>query len=142
MSQSPIIRISTAALIRGDGRMLLVRKRGTAAFMQPGGKIDAGETPLTALCRELREELGLTIDPDRASYLGHFTAPAANEAGHHVDAQCFLLALDDHVEARAEIAELLWIDPFDLPDLTLAPLSRDMILPLVRGRLQGGSVTL
>jgi 8-oxo-dGTP diphosphatase len=38
-----------AALIRdGDGRVLLVRKRGTAAFMQPGGKRDAGETDVAA----------------------------------------------------------------------------------------------
>jgi 8-oxo-dGTP pyrophosphatase MutT (NUDIX family) len=33
-----------AALISDDaGRVLLVRKRGTTAFMQPGGKRDAGE---------------------------------------------------------------------------------------------------
>jgi 8-oxo-dGTP diphosphatase len=32
-----------AALIRdGAGRVLLVRKRGTMAFMQPGGKRDSG----------------------------------------------------------------------------------------------------
>jgi 8-oxo-dGTP diphosphatase len=37
-----------AALIRdGAGRMLLVRKRGTA-FMQPGGKSDPGEDDITA----------------------------------------------------------------------------------------------
>ena len=34
-----------AALIRDEaGRVLLVRKRGTAGFMQPGGKRDAGES--------------------------------------------------------------------------------------------------
>ena len=33
-----------AAVIRDDsGRVLLVRKRGTTAFMQPGGKRDTGE---------------------------------------------------------------------------------------------------
>ena len=33
-----------AALIRDRaGRVLLVRKRGTTAFMQPGGKRDSGE---------------------------------------------------------------------------------------------------
>ena len=43
-----------AALIRDDlGRMLVVRKRGTEAFMQPGGKRDAGEDDLTALGREI-----------------------------------------------------------------------------------------
>jgi 8-oxo-dGTP diphosphatase len=52
------IRI-VAALIRDDaGRVLLVRKRGTAAFMQPGGKRDPGEDDVTALAREIDEELG------------------------------------------------------------------------------------
>ena len=51
-----------AALIRDeDGRVLLVRKRGTAAFMQPGGKRDPGESDIQALARELGEELGCRV---------------------------------------------------------------------------------
>ena len=46
-----------AALIRDpDGRVLLVRKRGTEAFMQPGGKRDVGESDVAALSREIAEE--------------------------------------------------------------------------------------
>jgi len=52
------IRI-VAALIRDEaGRVLLVRKRGTTAFMQPGGKRDPGEDDMAALAREIAEELG------------------------------------------------------------------------------------
>jgi len=40
-----------AALVRDDGRALLVRKRGTSAFMQPGGTRDAGESDVAALSR-------------------------------------------------------------------------------------------
>lgn len=74
---STTIRIAAALLIGGDGQTLLVRKRGTQAFMQPGGKIDAGEQPAQALARELHEELNLHIDPGQALYLGHFTPPAS-----------------------------------------------------------------
>ena len=57
-----------AALIRDhSGRVLLVRKRGTKAFMQPGGKLDAGEDDITALSREISEELGCILDPDFGS---------------------------------------------------------------------------
>jgi 8-oxo-dGTP diphosphatase len=57
------IRI-VAALIRDDaGRVLLVRKRGTTAFMQPGGKRDAGEDDIAALSREVAEGAGPRLDP-------------------------------------------------------------------------------
>src|SRR4029077_1813082 len=68
-----------AALIRDDaGRVLLVRKRGTSAFMQPGGKRDAGESDIAALARELVEELGCRVNEDSARALGVFNCDAAN----------------------------------------------------------------
>ena len=45
----PTIRIA-AALIRNErGEVLLVRKRDTQAFMQPGGKLEPGESAAAAL---------------------------------------------------------------------------------------------
>jgi 8-oxo-dGTP diphosphatase len=60
----PTILVSAAALIDRDGRILLARRpdgkhlAGTWEF--PGGKIEAGESPETALIRELDEELGIS----------------------------------------------------------------------------------
>ncbi len=130
-----IIHIAAALLIGPDGRTLLVRKRGTEAFMQPGGKIEAHEQPARALARELEEELGLVIDPTHASYLGSFSAPAANEPGFVVQAELFLLTIDANVTPAAEIEEVRWIDPATDGDLTLAPLTRDVILPFYRASL-------
>ena len=71
-----------AALIRDDdGRVLLVRKRGTTAFMQPGGKRDAGESDVAALSREIVEELGCRVTENSARPLGVFDCVAANEPG-------------------------------------------------------------
>ncbi|QXH52634.1 NUDIX domain-containing protein [Pseudomonas fakonensis] len=129
------IRIAAALLIDAQGRTLLVRKRGTQAFMQPGGKIDAGETPAQALVRELHEELGLHLDPVQATHLGRFSAPAANEPGFEVQAELFRVDCDQAVAPAAEIEEVLWLAADATPGLELAPLTRDLILPLWRETL-------
>lgn len=130
MSQT--IRIAAALLIDPQGRTLLVRKRGTQAFMQPGGKIDAGESPQAALVRELHEELGLRLEPEQAVYLGQFSAPAANEPGFEVQAQLFRVDSASAVVPAAEIEEVVWLSADQVTDLELAPLTRDLILPLYR----------
>lgn len=129
------IRIAAALLIGSDGQTLLVRKRGTQAFMQPGGKIDAGEQPAQALARELHEELNLRIDPNTAVYLGKFSAPAVNEPGFTVEAELFQVNIDVTVTPAAEIEEVRWIDPAGDGGLQLAPLTRDLILPFYRQSL-------
>lgn len=127
-----IIRIAAALLIGADGRTLLVRKRATQAFMQPGGKIDAGESAVDALTRELQEELGLLIEPHQAHFLGEFSAVAANEPGFEVHCQLYRLDVDEDVVPAAEIEEIVWIDTNTVEHLLLAPLTRDSILPLYR----------
>lgn len=47
--------------------------------MQAGSKIERAESPAMALSRELKEEIGVSIELQAAHYLEHFTAPAANE---------------------------------------------------------------
>ena len=120
-----------AALIRdGDGRVLLVRKRGTAAFMQPGGKRDAGESDIAALAREVGEELGCRIAESSARSLGVFECAAANEPDYRVRAAVYAVDVEGPVIPRAEIDQVAWVDPRALPDLPLAPLTRDHVLPL------------
>jgi len=128
----PVISI-VAALIRDPaGRVLLVRKRGTAAFMQPGGKRDAGEDDAAALAREIDEELGCRVLPGSARSLGVFACAAANEPGRLVNAAVYSVDVTGDVVARAEIDELIWVDPASPPDIHLAPLTRDHVLPLAR----------
>lgn len=122
-----------AALIRDEaGCVLLVRKRGTAAFMQPGGKRDAGESDLAALAREIVEELGCCVDQGSARALGVFECASANEPGFNVHATVYAVDVAGEISARAEIEEAIWVDPRALPDLPLAPLTRDHVLPLAQ----------
>lgn len=126
----PTIRIAAAVIIRTDGKTLLVRKRGTKAFMQPGGKIEPGETPAAALLRELVEEIGLHASSEDLQSLGHFEAPAANEPGHMVSADVFLIDIGDtEIIKSAEIEELCWISPESPGDIVMAQLTEYHILP-------------
>ena len=124
------IRI-VAALIRDEaGRVLLVRKRGTTAFMQPGGKRDPGEDDATALAREVAEELGWAMVRDSIQPLGEFDAVAANEPGWRVQACLYGIDVTGDIVPDREIDEMIWIDPASPPDVPLAPLTRDHVLPL------------
>jgi 8-oxo-dGTP pyrophosphatase MutT (NUDIX family) len=125
-----VIRIVAAVVTDERGRLLVVRKRGTTAFMQPGGKLEPGETPVDALVREIREELGVSVTEVRE--LGHHTAIAANEPGHTVDAELFFVTLDGVPQIAAEIEEMAWIDPHHPGDIELAPLTRDTVLEFAR----------
>jgi 8-oxo-dGTP diphosphatase len=122
-----------AGLIRDDHRRLLtVRKRGTEAFMLPGGKRDPGEDDAAALARELAEELGCVLDSRR--FLGAFEAPAANEPRATVRSHVYEVEVSGPISAQAEIDELLWIDPAAPPQVRLAPLLALRVLPALAAR--------
>lgn len=98
--------------------------------MQPGGKMEPAESPGDALCRELHEELALSVEPDELRYLGQYSAVAANEPGHLVIAEVFHLRVTSDVLPSAEIEEVTWVKPEAPGSLVLAPLTRDVLLPL------------
>ncbi len=59
----PILLVAAAALVDSDGRVLVAQREAgkhLAGFWEfPGGKVEAGEAPESALVRELHEELGI-----------------------------------------------------------------------------------
>lgn len=134
-----VVSIVAAVVVDKAGQTLLVRKRGTTAFMQPGGKLAEGETSVVALEREVVEELGCALEHASCRALGHFSAPAANEPGWTVEAELFSARLLGEIRLDAEIEEAIWVDPDAEPAVELAPLTRRHALPLARGlKLQAG----
>ena len=140
MSDVRTIHIAAAIIRDEEGRLLLVRKRGTQAFMQAGGKIEAGEASVAALVRELKEELGLAIRPDDVRYIGMRDAVAANEPGYRVEAELFDLVLRDPrpIKAAGEIDAVRWVHPAEASCLPLAALTRDHVMEIVAGQSHHG----
>lgn len=134
-----VLRIAAVCFVRAgdDGlEVLAVRKSGTGSYMQPGGKLEPGETAREAAEREIAEELGVLVEAESLEELGEFTARAANEPSTIVHASVFLAAADwlpRDVEVQAEIAEALWCPVDRLPEgRRLAPLMTEHILPALR----------
>ncbi|WP_266159668.1 Nudix family hydrolase [Dyella silvatica] len=67
------MHVMAGVMLDASGRVLLAQRppgKHLAGFWEfPGGKIDAGEMPLAALARELREELGVEVDTSVATPL-------------------------------------------------------------------------
>ena len=77
------------------GTVLHLHKR-LGIWMQPGGHIDAGETPPTAARRESIEELGLAVEhPGSGPLLVHLDVHAAARGHTHLDLRYLLIGRDD-----------------------------------------------
>lgn len=134
-----IIKIGLA-VVRG-GRLLLVRKRGSDCFILPGGKPERGEDDLTALSREIDEELGCTLNPRRIRYLGTFRDHAAGLPNTEVVVKLYAGTIVGNPSPRAEIEQLMWFNPRTGTNSELAPSLSNSILPylFLPGRVKQNS---
>jgi 8-oxo-dGTP diphosphatase len=127
--------VAAVALIDADGRVLLAQrpahKEHGGLWEFPGGKIEPGETPETALVRELHEELGIVV-PVRC------LAPLSF-ASHGYDTYHLLMALyicrnwEGEPEPR-EGQRLAWVRaqklrdyPMPPADVPLIPILQDLL---------------
>jgi 8-oxo-dGTP pyrophosphatase MutT (NUDIX family) len=62
-------RWNVRAVIFRDGKLAMERSRA-GEYKFPGGSVDAGESRCDALCREVREEMGLVVLPSSIQPLG------------------------------------------------------------------------
>ena len=116
------------------GRLLVVRKRGTSAYILPGGKPEAFEGDLDTLTREVDEELGCEINPDALVMLGVFTDKAANETGKTVTVKLYQGQLIGHPRPQAEIEQVRWLHLDELYAISLAPSLENSIIPFLASK--------
>jgi 8-oxo-dGTP diphosphatase len=123
--------IVTAALVR-EGQVLLVHRSPHRhvypdVWDLPGGHIDAGETELAALAREMQEELGVRITTGSAIHLSRL------ELGHAEQSVRFSAWLVDEWEgtpanvAPDEHDEIRWFRAEELPPLIHEPVRTALV---------------
>ena len=118
----PVVLVAAAALVDLDGRVLLVERpegKSMAGLWEfPGGKIHAGETPETALIREMEEELGIDA---RESCLAPLTFASHDYDTFHLLMPLYVCRTWKGLVAAREGQQLTWVRPARLSDYPMPP---------------------
>jgi 8-oxo-dGTP diphosphatase len=112
-----LVLVAACALIDTDGRVLLAQRppgRTMAGLWElPGGKIEAGERPEQTLIRELREELGITVEEP---CLAPLTFASHGYADFHLLMPLYVCRRWEGIVAPQEGQQLAWVKPNRLRD--------------------------
>jgi 8-oxo-dGTP diphosphatase len=118
------VRVVVGAVLRNaDGRVLAARRQRPAGWELPGGKVEPGETEPAALVRELREELGVTVD------VGDRVGPDV-PIGADFLLRAWTAVLIDGEPIALEHAELRWLAADELDTVLWLPADRPIIAAL------------
>lgn len=93
-------------------RKVLVEKSFNKEFYNaPGGKIEEGESPETALIRELYEELSIKIVESDLNYFGVYSAIASGQNDKRVHMHVFQVAKwEGAILPSHEVEKIMWVD--------------------------------
>lgn len=110
-----------AAVFVRNGTVLACRralgKTAAGRWEFPGGKVDDDdETPESALVREIREELGLSISVDAL-----IDRSVTTVGDNDIDLACYLVTSVDVPTRSTDHDELRWVPLSSLPILDWAP---------------------
>ncbi len=131
--EKDLLPVVAAALIDGDGRVLLQRrppgKQMADLWEFPGGKIEPGEGPEAALARELMEELGIGVDQGAMIPVTFASAPL--ERRHLLLLLYSVRAWRGEPQAL-EASALAWVHPADMAALPMPPADVPLVAALMR----------
>ncbi|MCA3254513.1 MAG: (deoxy)nucleoside triphosphate pyrophosphohydrolase [Alphaproteobacteria bacterium] len=124
----PIVLVSAAALVDRDGRILVAQRpagkhlAGTWEF--PGGKVEPGEPPESALVRELQEELGIDT---HESCLAPCGFASHSYEGFHLVLLLFAIRKWTGTPVGRDGQAVKWVRPPELFSLDMPPADRPLL---------------
>ena len=127
----PTVVVVAVALIDADGRVLIAKRpvgKSMAGLWEfPGGKVDDGEMPETALVCELNEELGIAITE---SCLAPLTFASHVYDDFHLLMPLFVCRVWKGQVTAKEGQEFTWVRPVRLGDYEMPPADAPLVAML------------
>jgi len=131
MTGRPVVLVAAAAMIDTDGRVLVAKRpegKSMAGLWEfPGGKVADGESPETALVRELEEELAIEAC-ETCLYPLAFASHAYED--FHLLMPLFALRKWDGIPRPQEGQDLRWVFPNGLAALDMPPADAPLVQAL------------
>jgi 8-oxo-dGTP diphosphatase len=97
-----------AAIINAEGRVLAIRRRDNSHWEPPGGVLDRDESIPEGLVREVKEETGLSIEPEA------LTGVYKNMVRGIVALVFRCRTVDEPLASTPEAKEIRWFAPEEL----------------------------
>jgi 8-oxo-dGTP diphosphatase len=132
MSDLPRKRTLVVAglIARADGCVLITQRRADQALpLQwefPGGKVEPGEAPVSALGRELSEEIGVTVEVGRIWDVLFHAYPTFD-----LVMLVYACRIVEGEPRAVEVADVAWVAPGELPRWDILPADRPLVGRLV-----------
>lgn len=125
-----ILLVVAAALVNSQGEVLLAKrpegKRLAGKWEFAGGKVEEGETPESALARELREELGIEALPEDLDNFWFLSHPYP-EFSFHLLMPVYICRKWKGTPQPLEHADLCWARPGDMYKLDMIEADAELV---------------
>jgi phosphatase NudJ len=134
---------TVAAVIHHQGKFLFVEEidNSKVVFNQPAGHLEANESLVTAIKREVLEETGLALEPDYLCGIYYFHRP---DLKLYFLRFCFVIELDQWLTGKPQDNEIIDTHWFTLKQIKekRQSLRSSMVLECIEDYLAGNKIPL
>ncbi len=127
-----LLLVAACALVDIEGRVLIAQRpegKTLAGLWEfPGGKVEAGETPEATIVRELREEIGVSVED---ACLAPLTFASHSYPDFHLLMPLYVTRRWSGIAAPREGQALKWVKPVKLRDYPMPPADLPLIPALI-----------
>jgi 8-oxo-dGTP diphosphatase len=133
--------VVTAVIERSDRRLLIGQRRrddtSPLKWEFPGGKMEDGETPEVALARELKEELGATLEKCVEMARTRHKYPTMSE---ELEIRFYAASIRESEITPHEFEQIVWALPRELSNYDFLAANAQLIAQLATGRLKPAEI--